>query len=141
MSIQIKRIIFFTLIVLFIIYSIIIYRSNPENPEARKYLTDEAKMGKILFQEYNCISCHQIYGLGGYMGPDLTNIISTPGKGDLYAKSFIQFGTLKMPNFNLSESEINCLVSYLKYIDKTGISPVRNFSIEYDGTVTQKLFN
>lgn len=138
MSTLLKRIFFWNLVLLFIIDTVIIYCSDPENNEANAFLTEDAKRGKLLFQEYNCISCHQLYGLGGYMGPDLTNVISTPGKGDLYAKSFIQNGTQRMPNFHLDESQINSIVAYLKYVDKTGISPVRNFEIEYDGTITQK---
>ncbi len=37
-----------------------------------------AAAGKLLYQKYNCQACHQIYGLGGYMGPDLTNVYSAP---------------------------------------------------------------
>jgi len=47
-------------------------------------------------------------------------------------------GTPRMPNFHLSEDEITSLVEYLKYVDKTGISPVINFEINMDGTVIQK---
>lgn len=138
MSTLLKRIFFWSLALLFVIDSAIIYRSQPENKEADSFLTENAKRGKLLFQEYNCISCHQLYGLGGYMGPDLTNVISSPGKGDLYAKSFIQNGTQRMPNFHLDENQTNAIVAYLKYVDKTGVSPVINFEVEYDGTITQK---
>lgn len=101
-------------------------------------MTESAQEGKLLFQEYNCTACHQLYGLGGYMGPDLTNIISAEGKGELYAKAFLMNGTQRMPNFQLTENEITALVSYLKYIDKTGISPVKFFEINLDGTITEK---
>jgi nitric oxide reductase subunit C len=138
MSTLLKRIFFWSLVLLFIIDTAIIYCSGPENDDADSFLTEEAKNGKLLFQEYNCISCHQLYGLGGYMGPDLTNVISTPGKGDLYAKSFVQSGTQRMPDFHLDEDQINAIVAYLKYVDKTGISPVINFDVAYDGTITQK---
>ena len=43
-----------------------------------------------------------------------------------------------MPNFNLNEEEVNAITEYINYVDKTGISPVRNFEIEIDGTITQK---
>ncbi len=138
MSILLKRFLFWGLISLFIINSIVIYTSGTENDPAKAYITEESKAGKLLFQEYNCISCHQIYGLGGYMGPDLTNVISERGKGELYAKSFIQSGTQRMPNFHLSENDVNALTSYLKYVDKTGFSPVKNFEIKFDGTIMQK---
>lgn len=101
-------------------------------------MTAEAQKGKLLFQKYNCTACHQLYGLGGYMGPDLTNVMSKEGIGEMYVRAFLQNGTQRMPNFNFSEDEIKSLVGYLKYVDKTGISPVKNFEINYDGTITQK---
>lgn len=138
MSTKLKRIFFWSLFLLFIADGFYIYTSGTENDGGKAFLTEEAKKGKLLFQEYNCISCHQLYGLGGYMGPDLTNVFSAPGKGELYVKSFIQNGTQLMPNFHLGEMDVNALTQYLKYVDKTGISPVRNFEIRYDGTITQK---
>lgn len=137
MSTRLKRIFFWSLFLLFIIDGIVIYSSGSDNDPAQKFLTEGAKKGKLLFQEYNCISCHQLYGLGGYMGADLTNVMSAKGKGEVFVKTFIQYGTKGMPNFHLTESEVNSLTEYLNYVDKTGISPVRNFEIKYDGTITQ----
>lgn len=138
MSTKLKRVFFWSLFLLFIVYGFVIYTSGTETDGGKGFLTEDAKRGKLLFQEYNCTSCHQLYGLGGYMGPDLTNVISAPGKGELYVKSFIQNGTLQMPNFHLCENDVNALTEYLNYVDKTGISPVRNFEVQYDGTITQK---
>ena len=101
-------------------------------------MTEGAQKGKLLFQKYNCTACHQLYGLGGYMGPDLTNAMSRSGIGEMYVRALLQNGTERMPNFHLSEEEIKSLVAYLKYVDKTGISPVKKFEINYDGTITQK---
>lgn len=136
MSIQIKRLIFWGLFVLFVLDTAIIYVSENANNPGAQYLTQGAKKGKLIFQEKNCVSCHQVYGLGGYMGPDLTNVMSAPGKGDLYVKAFIQNGTARMPNFHLSERDINDLAEYLRYVDKTGISPLRNFHININGTIS-----
>ena len=138
MSTKLKRIFFWSLFLLFILDGIIIYTSGADNDPGKKFLTEGAKKGKLLFQEYNCIACHQLYGLGGYMGPDLTNVMSSPGKGEIYVKALIQAGTQRMPNFHLQQSDIIALTEYLNYVDKTGISPVRNFEIKYDGTITQK---
>jgi len=43
--------------------------------------SEKALQGQQLWQQNNCFSCHQIYGLGGYLGPDLTNVYSQRGKG------------------------------------------------------------
>ena len=64
----------------------------------------------------------QIYGLGGYLGPELTTVISQKNKGESYARSFIKSGTQKMPDFHLNDLEVNALVEYLKYVDETAIT-------------------
>ncbi|MBL7930058.1 MAG: cytochrome c [Bacteroidia bacterium] len=79
----------------------------------------EAAIGKIIFQNKNCIACHQLYGLGGFMGPDLTYVCFEPGKGKEYARSFITNGTEKMPDFILSKEETGCLIAYLEYVGST----------------------
>jgi nitric oxide reductase subunit C len=88
-----------------------------------------------LFQERNCTACHQFYGLGGYMGPDLTNVISTTGKGPLYARVFIQFGTAKMPNFHLTGAEVDAMIAFLEYVDASGKYPAQDHKITWLGTV------
>ncbi|MBK9283025.1 MAG: cytochrome c [Sphingobacteriaceae bacterium] len=130
-----KRIIFWSLILLFGINSIFIYLSGTQRQILNKLSIKEASRGKLLFQEYNCIACHQIYGLGGYMGPDLTNVISEKSKGKDYAQFFLKYGSNRMPNFNLNETEINDLLSYLAVVDQTGISPVKKFNTTFLGTI------
>jgi nitric oxide reductase subunit C len=75
--------------------------------------------GKLLFQEYNCIACHQLYGLGGYLGPDLTNAYSDSNRGEWYIKAFLQNGGRRMPNFKLTADQTEAVTSYLKYVDST----------------------
>lgn len=138
MSTSSKRFIFWTLVFLFLIDTIFVYTYGTEHDKGKSFLSDGAKKGKLLFQKYNCTACHQLYGLGGYMGPDLTNIISLPGKGKDFARAFIMSGTQRMPNFHLNEEEVNDLVAYLEYVDKTGISPVKKFKVNIDGTINSE---
>lgn len=132
-----KRWIFGLLASSFLIYSAFVYTSGTERLQGEDLINDHTRNGKALFQKHNCISCHQIYGLGGYLGPDLTNVVSAPNKGPAYARAIMQSGTQRMPNFQLSETDLDDLVAYLTYIDKTGSSPVTNFNIHYDGTISQ----
>ena len=97
--------------------------------------TGLAADGKLLFQQYNCQACHQIYGLGGYMGPDLTNVFSTPGKGPVYMTAFLQSGTNRMPNFHLSQHDISSLIAYLATVDSTGYSPIQKYKISWYGSI------
>ncbi len=135
---SIKQLAFPLLCVIFIIYSWMVYTTDSNFDKGSQHLSYEVIKGKRLFQKYNCISCHQIYGLGGYLGPDLTNVISAHGKGELYASAIIKYGTLIMPNMSLSDKEVEEVLAYLKYIDKTGKSPATNFNVSWIGTVEPK---
>lgn len=124
---------FCTLFILFFVYSITIlfFETNFENENNK--VTEKTRDGKLILQEKNCIACHQIYGLGGNMGPDLTNAFSRSGEEKI--KVFLEYGTQKMPNFNLSKVEITKILEYLKYIDKTGTYPIKKFTLNWNGTV------
>ncbi|MGZ5244894.1 MAG: c-type cytochrome [Bacteroidia bacterium] len=122
------------------VYSVLVYINGTAHATADNIPADAAK-GKLVYQEYNCQACHQIYGLGGYMGPDLTNVISSPGKGELYARALMMSGTAKMPNLNLSEQELTHLTEYLKYIDKTGRFPLFDPEINMWGDINLPAHN
>lgn len=120
------------LVTIFLTYSFYLYWSLP----VEKYTTsDDAKSGKLIWQRYNCNACHQVYGLGGYLGPDLTNVYSM--KGADYIKVFLVSGTNVMPDFHLSDKEITEVIAYLKNIDASGISDPRTFTINTNGTIKQ----
>lgn len=115
MRLNTKRFIITILIASFFIYSIVIYTIGTRVDKGEKWVTVQSKKGKLLFQEKNCIACHQIYGLGGFMGPDLTNVISAVGKGPLFAKALLQYGSERMPNYHLTQTEIDELVAFLTF--------------------------
>ena len=103
-------------ILLYFVYTYFVYTQKSVSKDANKTISPLAFEGKIVFQEYNCISCHQLYGLGGYLGPDLTNVISA--KGVPYVRVIIKNGTLKMPNLNVTDNEIEALVEFFSSTDK-----------------------
>ena len=107
----------FVLLISFVLYSAFVYTTGTELPKIEA--NPDAINGKLIFQKYNCTSCHQFYGLGGYLGPDLTTVMSQKGKGEVYARAIMKSGTNRMPDFKLSDSEINKLVEFLKYVDQT----------------------
>jgi len=61
--------IFFTTLAAIGILTILAVRSAPETlpPDPQ-----QIAQGKALFTRFNCISCHQIHGQGGEIGPDLS---------------------------------------------------------------------
>ena len=94
----------------FFIYTGIVITSGTDYSKGNELLTEEARSGEKLFKKYNCTACHQLWGMGGYMGPDLTNCIAD--KGETYAAVFIKNGTVKMPNFGMMDNEVNDLIAY-----------------------------
>lgn len=137
MRIKVKHI-FGLLCLAFAIYSLNIYlipfrkhlKENPDNILASE--------GRLVWQNYNCESCHQLYGLGGYLGPDLTNVYSCAGKGPIYIKAMIRSGTSTMPSFSLSPEEETNLLHFLKSTDESGTADPRNFSIDRFGMINKK---
>lgn len=135
---KINKIIFFSLCFAFCIYTATIYQLEAV-PEENKtnYNLVLADQGKLLWQQNNCSTCHQIYGLGGYLGPDLTNIYSTPA-GLPYLKGIIRSGTRQMPGFAFSEQEMDAMIEYLKSLDRSGIADPRNFTIHSNGNISPR---
>lgn len=43
-------------------------------PDAAALSAEENRLGKELFLERGCVACHSIGGIGGGVGPDLTNV-------------------------------------------------------------------
>jgi nitric oxide reductase subunit C len=101
-------------------YSISIYLRPLAIQPSKLYNKKEAADGRLVWQKYNCQSCHQFYGLGGYLGPDLTNIISKEGKGEAVIRALIKSGTKQMPSYSMEEEEIRLLLEFLKSTDASG---------------------
>lgn len=121
---------------LFLVYNYIIYTS--EGYTAKVELSPKAMEGQFLWQKNNCWSCHQLYGLGGYLGPDLTNVFSHPDKGPVYINAFLNSGVKTMPQYNFSVAEKEAIIEYLQVVDRTGYYPNFDANIEPSGWVTIK---
>lgn len=120
---MLKVAVFTGLFTCYILYTFTVYTKGTEDTAARLPAASASiQKGKQLFQQYNCISCHQLYGLGGYLGPELTTASSDPARGDLFMRAFLQAGGTRMPNFHFSNAEIDDLISYLKYVDATAVT-------------------
>lgn len=128
-----NRLVIITLVITFVMYNYFVYTQTSIEPTQK--LSELAIKGQQLYQENNCTACHQIYGLGGYLGPDLTNIISNPNKGPEYVKAFLNSGIKSMPKFNFSEDEKEAFVQFLSEVDKTGYYPNYKAEMQLDGWV------
>jgi nitric oxide reductase subunit C len=130
--------VFVILCISFLVFSSGIYFSKGDIQQ--KELSKEVADGKMVWQKYNCQSCHQIFGLGGYLGPDLTNLMAQEGKGKLFLKAMVESGTKQMPAFKLSEAEMQALSTFLSEVNLSGKSDPRSFEIFSSGMIKPKAY-
>lgn len=88
----------------------------------RANLTEQVAFGKTVWEENNCIGCHTLLGEGAYFAPELGNVYQRFGESREAVKAFIQYrpaegipGRRSMPQFNLTEEELDAVVEFLVY--------------------------
>ncbi|MDR2219939.1 MAG: cytochrome c [Methylobacillus sp.] len=93
-------------------------RDNSQN------ITAEVERGKKVWETNNCIGCHTLLGEGAYFAPELGNVYKRRGGdegGAEFIKEWIKMqplnipGRRKMPQFHLTDQELDDLVAFLKY--------------------------
>lgn len=95
----------------------------------RENITENVEKGKLLWEENNCIGCHTLLGEGAYYAPELGNVFYRRGNGDsatfnafmqgwMAAQPIPVEGRRKMPQFNLSEEQVNQLSDFLEWTAK-----------------------
>lgn len=129
---KIKLLVFIVLSAAFLTYSFILYRADVPEPQVAD---KTAQKGKLVWQQKNCQACHQLYGLGGHLGPDLTNVYAK--RNESYIRAFLKVGTPVMPDFHLTKNEMDELIAFFKYVNTTGTSDPKSFKPHLDGTISQ----
>lgn len=92
-------------------------------------ITHSVARGKNLWEVNNCVGCHTIMGEGAYYAPELANAFDRLGGGNqeafrTYMKSWMAAQPLdapnrrKMPQFNLSDKEVDDLSNFLIWTSK-----------------------
>ena len=85
----------------------------------RANLTEQVVRGKKIWETNNCIGCHTLLGEGAYFAPELGNVY--PRRGPEFIKAWIKSqpskvpGRRQMPNFHLTDQQLDDLVAFLKY--------------------------
>ncbi|HYD65915.1 cytochrome c [Azospirillum sp.] len=90
-------------------------------------LTDAVARGKHVWEKNSCINCHTLLGEGAYFAPELANVWQRYG-GDKDAegardtlKAWMRSqpsgieGRRQMPQFNLTEEQLNDLAAFLQW--------------------------
>ena len=127
--------IFISLSIAFLIYSFYLYIAPIPQQEFGMKHQQMISEGRLVWQKYNCQACHQLYGLGGYLGPDLTNEYSRTGRNDNLIKAFISGGAKQMPGFKMSENDMQKLLDFLIACDSTGNANPQHFMVSKSGMI------
>lgn len=99
------------------------HRSNQQD------MTASVVAGKKLWEDNNCVGCHTIIGEGAYYAPELMNVFQRRGGSDEVAfKDYMQGWMAaqpldtphrrKMPQFNLTQEQVDFLSDFLIWTSK-----------------------
>jgi len=72
-------------------------------------------LGKKVWEDNNCIGCHTLLGEGAYFAPELGNVYQRMGNSTAAIAGWIKAqplgvpGRRQMPNFKLSDEELNAV--------------------------------
>lgn len=90
-------------------------------------VTASVARGKLVWEKNACIDCHTILGEGAYYAPELGNVWVRYGgrddpetarealKGWMRAQPSGVEGRRQMPQFNLSDADLDALIDFLKW--------------------------
>jgi len=108
----------------FLLLLALTFDTNSALPELdnRENLTEQVALGKRVWEHNNCVGCHTLLGEGAYFAPELGNVYKRFGNSTDAIKGFIMSrpkdgipGRRSMPQFNLSEEELEAVAQFLKY--------------------------
>lgn len=107
----------------FLVFLALTYNTEQILPErdqrAQLHANPQIAAGKKVWETNNCIGCHTLMGEGAYFAPELANVYKR--RGPEFIKAWIQSqptgtpGRRQMPQFNLTEAELDAMVAFLKY--------------------------
>lgn len=124
-----RRILLFSLVGIFLVQTLLIYL-DPAGRSAAP-LSEQAARGREVWHDYNCQSCHQIYGFGGFLGPDLTNVAGRLAGPDATVEALearletvLTTGSERMPAFELEAQDRRALATFFLELAATGVGQV-----------------
>lgn len=108
----------------FLLFLALTFDTTSALPERdnRENLTEQVALGKKVWEDNDCIGCHSLLGEGAYFAPELGNVYTRFGNSKEAIIGFIKSrpvdgipGRRSMPQFNLSDEELEAIAEFLKY--------------------------
>lgn len=118
-----KEFLLFALFAGFILQTSLVYSDRHDT----RPLDARAVEGRRLWSKNGCQSCHQLYGFGGFIGPDLTNVAPRLQPGQL--EELLTNGVKQMPAFHMADHEIESIRAFLTAMNETGTGQARRPSL------------
>lgn len=108
----------------FLLFLVLTFDTHSALPERdnRENITEQVAHGKRVWEENDCVGCHTLLGEGAYYAPELGNVYIRFGNSTDAIIAFIKSrpvegipGRRSMPQFNLSDEDLEALAEFLKY--------------------------
>jgi nitric oxide reductase subunit C len=104
-----------------LLFAVIVFDTEQRIPERSnaQAITPQVVAGKKIWETRNCIGCHTLLGEGAYFAPELGNVY--PRRGGEFIKVWMKAqpthveGRRQMPQFDLTDSQLDDLVEFLKW--------------------------
>ena len=104
-----------------LLFAAIVFHTEQRIPERSnaQAITPAVVAGKKIWETRNCIGCHTLLGEGAYFAPELGNVYQR--RGPDFIKAWIKAqptgapGRRQMPQFNLTDEQLDNLVEFLKW--------------------------
>ena len=111
----------------FLLLVVLTFDTHKQLPQRdnRGAITEVVARGKLVWEQNNCVGCHSLLGEGAYFAPELGNAYVRYGNNTEALKAFIKSrpadgipGRRSMPQFNLSEEDLEAVAQFLKYVSE-----------------------
>lgn len=107
-----------------LLFAVLIFDTESRIPERSnaQEITPAVVRGKHIWETRNCIGCHTLLGEGAYFAPELGNVYER--RGPEFIKAWMQAqptgvpGRRQMPQFHLTDEQLNDIVEFLKWTNK-----------------------
>ena len=104
-----------------LLFAAIVFHSERQIPQRSnaEAITPQVVAGKKIWETRNCIGCHTLLGEGAYFAPELGNVYQR--RGPEFIKAWIKAqptdapGRRQMPQFGLTDAQLDDLVEFLKW--------------------------
>lgn len=109
---------FAVVVACFFVQAALVWRDVGPHPGSSLAMSSLARDGQALFRRQGCQSCHALYGMGGFLGPDLTNAARRVPPARF--AQLLHDGAGPMPAYRLDASAQAAIGAYLQAVDATG---------------------